>query len=83
MLCGGFYLGPAALGTQQVGVVVGLSPLLLERVGPHQLPVTEMMDLLPLALTPNALLEARSGLGHDTRAASGSRTKSFKVFERK
>lgn len=58
------YLGPAALFAQQVGVVIRLLPLLLVGVRPHQLPVTQMVDLLPLLLATDALLVPRSGLKH-------------------
>ena len=64
------YLGPAALLAQQVSVVVRLLPLLLVRVGPHQLPVTKMVDLLPLLLAADTLLVSGPGLKHTTLVKS-------------
>lgn len=54
--CVSFHLGPAALLAQQVSVVVRLLPLLLVRVSPHQFPVTQVVDLLPLLLATNTFL---------------------------
>lgn len=60
------HLGPAALFAQQVGVVVRLLPLLLVGVSPHQLPVTQVVDLFPLLLAADTLLVHRPGL-QDTK----------------
>lgn len=60
------YLGPAAFLAQQVSVAVRLLPLLLVGVSPHQLPVTKVMDLLPLLLAADTLLVPRPGLRHTT-----------------
>lgn len=65
----GLYLGPAALLAQQVGVAVGLLPLLLEGVGPHELPEAQVVDLLPLLLAADALLVASPSL-HNTHGHS-------------
>lgn len=51
-----FHLGPAALLAQQVSVAVRLLPLLLVRVSPHQFPVTQVVDLLPLLLAADTFL---------------------------
>lgn len=58
------YLGPAALLAQQVSVMVRPLPLLLVGVIPHQLPVTQVVDLLPLLLAADTLLVPLSGLKH-------------------
>lgn len=65
MVC--VYLGPAALLAQQVSVEVCLLPLLLVRVGPHQLPVTQMVDLLPFLLAADTLLVLCPGLKQKTK----------------
>ena len=57
-------LGPSALLAQQVCVAVRLLPLLLVGVSPHQLPVTQVADLLPLLLAANTLLVPGPGLKH-------------------
>lgn len=57
-------LGPAALLAQQVGVAIRLLPLLLVRVSPHQLPVAQVVDLLPLLLAADTLLVPSPGLKH-------------------
>lgn len=50
------YLGPATLLAQQVSILVRLFPLLLVRVSPHELPVTQVVNLLPLLLAAHTLL---------------------------
>ena len=61
------YLGPLALLAEQVSVAVGLQPVLLEAVSPHQLPVAQVVDLPPLLLGPDTrqeLLLALEGPPH-------------------
>lgn len=65
LLC--IYLGPAALLAQQVSVVVRLLPLLLVGVSPHQLPVTQVVDLFPLLLAADTLLISGPGLNQIVR----------------
>ena len=48
------YLGPLALLGEQASVVVGLLPVLLEAMGPHELPVAQVVDLPPLLLARDA-----------------------------
>lgn len=44
------YLGPFALFAEKVSVTISLHPVLLKGVGPHQLPVTQVVNLMPLFL---------------------------------
>ena len=48
------YLGPFAFLGEQVSVMVGFFPFLFKGMGPHELPVAQMVYLAPLLL------------GHDT-----------------
>lgn len=51
------YLRPPVLFAEQVCIPICLKPVLLIGVAPHQLPVTEMMNLFPLLLGCYAFLE--------------------------
>lgn len=51
------HLGPGVLLAEQVRIEVGHLPVPLVCEAPHQLPVTHVMELLPLLLGLTAFLE--------------------------
>lgn len=56
------YLGPLVLLAEQVGVSIGLKPVLFKGVDPHQLPVAQVVNLTPLFLRCNTCQELLLGL---------------------
>lgn len=48
------YLGPLAFLGEQVSIMVGFPPVLFEGMGPHELPVAQVVDLPPLLLGRDA-----------------------------
>ena len=56
------HLGPGVLLAEQVSVKVSHLPVPLVREAPHQLPVTHVVELLPLLLGLAALLKAIDSL---------------------
>lgn len=56
------YLWPLAFFAQQVSVSICLLPIQFKGVGPHQLPVTQVVNLTPLLLCCNACQKLFLGL---------------------
>lgn len=56
------YLGPLAFLGEQVSVSISLPPVLFKGVGPHQLPVTQVVNLTPLFLCCDTCQEHFLGL---------------------
>lgn len=56
------YLGPLALFAEKVSVSIRLPPILFKGVGPHQLPVTQVVNLTPLFLCCDTCQELFLGL---------------------
>lgn len=56
------YLRPLALFAEQVSVSIRLPPILFKGVGPHQLPVTQVVNLTPLLLCGDTCQELLLGL---------------------
>lgn len=56
------HLGPGVLLAEQVSVEVGHLPVPLVCEAPHQLPVTHVVELLPLLLNLAALLKTLDSL---------------------
>lgn len=56
------HLGPGVLLAEQVSIEVGHLPVPFVCEAPHQLPVTHVVELLPLLLHLTALLKMLDGL---------------------
>lgn len=60
------YLRPLAFLAEQVSVSISLPPVQFEGVGPHQLPVAEVVNLSPLLLSSDTCQELLLGLQTQT-----------------
>ena len=63
------YLGPLAFLGEQVSVMVGFFPFLFKGMGPHELPVAQVVYLAPLLLGRDAGQVLLPGLKKDAKQA--------------